>query len=398
MIWLLEHMRVLCCANQLDYGLERVTKASRRAPRRGKRAALLIKAPAVLSLCLALVSCDARPDEGRNQTQLRSVFTVKAHYATSTQSSQFAATVVPKIMVDIAFRVAGKVATRKVDVGQSVSVGEVVATLDQADFKLQLSQAEAELAAATMASSTLRSDEERAAKLHTNGWISQAAHDRMRAAAKDAAARLQRASDAVALAKNALSYADLRADFAGVVTQTSIEPGQVVVAGQSAIRLARGQEFEAEVALPETYVSAARTGEARLILWSRPDAIYRATLRELSPIADLATRTFKARFTILAPDPSLLLGLSARLEIANADAQPTIAVPLASIFNQGRGPELWKVAGDRIVATKIKIVRLGSDSAFVVGEIADGEDIVALGAQKLDETQRVRVVVAGNTQ
>ena len=158
-------------------------------------------------------------------------------------------------------------------------------------------------------------------------------------------------------AKNSLDYAVLRADTDGVVTQTSIEPGQVIAAGAPAIRIARAGELEASVALPEAYASAAGAGEASLFLWSNPGKIYRAKLRELSPSADPATRNFAARFSILDADAGISLGMSATLRIASTDAAPVIGVPLSALLNQGQGASLWKVDADgRLEQTPVTVL------------------------------------------
>ncbi len=100
------------------------------------------------------------------------------------------------------------------------------------------------------------------------------------------------------LARNQLAYADLKADADGVITATLAEPGQVVAIGQAVARLAHRGEKEAVVALPETWLGEARKSSATVRLWSDRDRSFAAQLRELSPQADPATRTYAARFTI----------------------------------------------------------------------------------------------------
>ncbi|MGA8172194.1 MAG: efflux RND transporter periplasmic adaptor subunit, partial [Methylocystis sp.] len=268
-----------------------------------------------------------------------------------------------------------------------------LATLDDTDLKLQKEQADAEYATSNVALMQTTADEARAIKLKKDGWTAQAALDRARAAAEEARGRNQRAARAVELAKNSLDYAVLRADTDGVVTQTSIEPGQVVAAGAPAIRIARAGELEAAVALPEAYASAAGAGEARLTLWSNPGKSYHAKLRELSPSADPATRNFAARFSILDADAAISLGMSATLAIASADATPVIDVPLSALYNQGSGPALWKVdAEGRLSLSPVTVLRYESDTALVSGPLREGDNIVILGVQKLDAGQKARIV------
>jgi RND family efflux transporter MFP subunit len=341
-----------------------------------------------------LCGCDEKTKGGEDHAAGRPVLTMAVHYALRSQAREFVASIRPRVESDLGFRVTGKVVKRFVEVGQRVKAGATLATLDDTDLKLQKEQADAEYATSNVALMQTAADETRAIKLKKDGWTAQAALDRTRAVAQEARGRNQRAARAVELAKNSLDYAVLRADTDGVVTQTSIEPGQVIAAGAPAVRIARAGEMEAAVALPEAYASAAGGGEANLFLWSNPGKIYRAKLRELSPSADLATRNFAARFSILDADAAISLGMSATLRIASADAAPEIGVPLSALFNKGQGASLWRVGADgRLEQTPVTVLRYEANAAIVFGPLEEGENIVILGAQKLDGGAKVRAVV-----
>lgn len=349
----------------------------------------LLLAPLLLMLC----GCDGKSKGSEDRAAGRPVLTMAVHYAPRSQAREFAANIRPRVESDLGFRVTGKVVKRFVEVGQRVNAGAVLATLDDTDLKLQKEQADAEYATSNVALMQTTADEARAIKLKKDGWTAQAALDRARAAAQEARGRDQRAARAVELAKNSLDYAVLRADTDGVVTQTSIEPGQVIAAGAPAIRIARAGELEAAVALPEAYASAAGAGEASLLLWSNPGKTYRAKLRELSPSADPATRNFAARFSILDANAGISLGMSATLRIASTDAAPVIDVPLSALFNQGQGASLWKVDADgRLEQTPVTVLRYEANAAIVSSPLKEGDIIVILGAQKLDAGAKVRVV------
>lgn len=348
---------------------------------------------ALLAAVLLLAACDKKANEAGEQSDVRPVLTAPVRYAQRSQTREFIAAIRPRVESDQGFRVAGKVVKRLVEMGKRVKAGDPLAELDERDLRLQMEQAEAEYAAARMAQSQATGDEKRAVELHKNGWTAQAALDRVRTAAQEARGRFQRAERAVELARNGLDYATLRADADGIVTQTLIEPGQVVAAGQTAVRVARAGEMEAAVALPEAFNAAAGEGVATLTLWSNPGKTYRARLRELSPSADPTTRTFAARFSILDADAAIALGMSATLTIAARAAEPVVSVPLSALYNQGDGPALWKVDGDgRLALTPVKLVRYEANAALVTGGVVEGDNIVILGVQKLDAGQKVRVI------
>src|ERR1700748_1339484 len=202
----------------------------------------LLAGASLALMALALAGCNDQVAE--KPTPSRPVLVATAHYEAETPARSFVGTVRPRIGADMGFRVRGKVAKRLVEVGQTVEVGQPLATLDEIDLKLQAEQAVAEQTAATGVLAQAAAAEQRAKDLKAKGWTTDAAMDSAKAAGDEARARLNRAERSVELTKNSLSYATLVADTRGVVTATMIEPGQVVAAGQSAIRVARLREKE----------------------------------------------------------------------------------------------------------------------------------------------------------
>jgi len=347
----------------------------------------------LLVAALGLSGCGKRQEENQAAQDDRPVLVTQPRVAAQSQGRDFAATIRPRVESDLGFRVAGKVVKRFVQAGQKVKVGDPLAALDENDFRLQREQAEAELAAAKMVVAQATGDEKRALALRKNGWTTDATLDRIRAAAQEARGRQQRAERALELSRNSLDYATLRADGDGVVTQTLIEPGQVVAAGQTAIRLAHSGELEAAVSLPEDFARIADKGVATLTLWSDRRKAYHAKLRELSPSADVATRTFAARYSIVDADAALALGMSATLSISAAGREAVMSVPLSALYNQGSGPSVWKVDADgRLELAPVKLVRLDSDTALVTGALSPADQIVMLGVHKLQAGHKVRVM------
>ncbi len=340
---------------------------------------------------IALAGCN--DTVARKAEPARPVLIATVHYEAETPERSFVGTVKPRIESDLGFRVPGKVAKRLVEVGETVDVGQPLATLDEIDLKLQAEQAQAELSAATGVLAQAAAAENRAKELRAKGWTTDAQMDSARAAADEARARLERAQRSVELTQNSLSYATLAADARGVVTATLIEPGQVVASGQPAIRVARFAEKEAVVAIPETLLGRAKSGVATVTLWSEPDRKYAAKLREISPSADPATRTYLAKFSLPDADAKVSLGMTATLTLADAATERVARLPLSALFNEGDGPAFYVVddAG-QIVLKKIAVKAYESDDVVVTGGVDEGAKVIALGVQKLDPSQKVRVV------
>src|SRR5438034_7323689 len=344
-------------------------------------------------LAIALAGCNELAAE--KVAPSRPVLVTTTHYEAESRARSFVGTIKPRIETDMGFRVPGKVAKRLVEVGQTVDVGQPLATLDEVDLKLQAEQAEAEFSAATGVLAQAGAAEQRAKDLRAKGWTTDAQMDQSRAAADASLARLNRAERQVELTKNSLSYATLLADSRGVVTATLIDPGQVVASGQTAVRVARFAEKEAVVAIPETLVGRAKAGTASVTLWSDSEKKYTAKLREIAPSADPATRTYLAKFSLPEADDKVSLGMTATLSLADAATERVAKLPLSALFSQGGDPSLYTVDDAGAVKLQPVIVKsYESNSVVIAGGVNEGAKVVALGVQKIDPAQKVRVVAS----
>ena len=337
---------------------------------------------AMLALAVfTLAGCNEKAAE--QVTPGRPVLVATVKYEAASPERSFVGTIKPRIETDMGFRVPGKVAKRLVEVGQTVDIGQPLALLDEVDLKLQAEQAQAS------------ASEQRTKDLRAKGWTTDAQLDHARAAADEARARLNRAERSVERTKNSLSYATLVADARGVVTATLIDPGQVVAAGQTAIRVARFAEKEAVVAIPETLVGRAKDGVASVSLWSERDKKYVAKLREIAPSADPATRTYLAKFSLPGAGDSVSLGMTATLTLADPATDRVAKLPLSALYNQGGNPSLYVVDDAGGLALRpVAVKAYESDNVVISGGVEDGAKVVTLGVQKLDPAQKVRVVSA----
>jgi RND family efflux transporter MFP subunit len=343
------------------------------------------------ALLLVLAGCEANTAPA-TKTE-RPVQVQRVLFANGDATREFVGTVRARYETDLGFRVAGKIVTRLVNVGDRVRAGDLVARLDPEDLRLQVESAEAEFAAATSNLSQAAADLERYTSLRARGYASIADFDRKKAANDEADGRLKRARRSLDLARNQLGYADLKADADGVITAALAEPGQVVALGQPVVRLAQSAEKEAMVALPETWLGEVEKSQAKVQLWSDRGRSFPARLRELSPQADPATRTYAARFTIDDTDESVAFGMTATVMLTRKGESPVAKLPLSAVLNRGTGPSVYVV--DQSGALELRPVTVASfneDAASVTSGVADGDKVVTLGVQKLEAGLRVRTV------
>lgn len=357
-----------------------------------RRARPVLAAGALVALAAILAGCESESAPYMAPSQPVRAAVVKLSADVDTRS--YTGTIKPRYESDLGFRVSGKIVERLVNIGDRVAPGMMLARLDASDYRLSLESAEAELEAAQSSLKQTAADEKRYATLNERKWVSDANYEQKKATADEARGRVERAMRALALAKNQLAYTDLVATEAGVITALPVEAGQVISAGQLIARVARLDELEAVVSIPESRIDADRNAAATVTLWADADRAYAAKLREISPQADPATRTYQARYSLIKPDAAIALGKTATVHLASPGAGERAKLPLSAVFKDQGQPSVWLIdeAHGRLIKTSVEVSAWTETSAIISGGLAAGQKIVAAGVHKLDAGIPVRIV------
>ena len=352
----------------------------------------VLAAGTLIALATGLAGCESESAPYVATPQPVRAASVTLSAATDTRS--YTGTIKPRYESDLGFRVSGKIVERLVNIGDRVTPGMTLARLDATDYRLSLESAEAEVKAAQSSLRQAEADERRYAALNEKTWVSDASYDQKKAAADEARGRAERAIRSLALARNQLAYTDLVATETGVVTALPVEVGQVVSAGQLIARVARLDELEAVVSIPESRIDGDRTAAVTVTLWADDSRVYDAKLREVSPQADPATRTYQARYSLMKPDAAIALGKTATIHIVSPGTGERAKLPLAAVFKDQGQPSVWLIdeAHGRLIKTGVEVSAWTETSAIVSGGLTTGEKVVAAGVHKLDAGMPVRIV------
>lgn len=294
----------------------------------------------------------------------------------------------------LGFRIGGKLIERLVDAGAVVKKGQVLARLDGSDTGLQASASSAQLQLA-------QEELKRYRELRAQGFVSQSALDAKETALKSAEAQ-------AGLARNQAAYTSLVADRDGVVSATYAEVGQVVGAGQSVLRVAQHGEREVLISIPESRFTSVYVGmpaEVVLRAAGSGEQVLPGHVREISPAADPASRTYPARVAFDSKKAQVALGMTANVRLlkraGKGQAQPGSAylIPMTAVFQQGDGAAVWVVQADRSVTLRaVTIASYRDDGAVVSSGLQAGERIVRAGVHKLSEGQKVQPIENGQAR
>jgi RND family efflux transporter MFP subunit len=286
-----------------------------------------------------------------------------------------------RVQSSLGFRVPGKIVERLVNTGEQVKAGQPLMRIDETDLRLAVTAKRNAVAAARASVVQTEADEQRYAKLVSNGWASRQRYEQAKAAA-EADARV---------AENEATYSILVADADGTVVETLGEPGQVVSAGQTVVRIAKAGPREAVVALPETIRPAIDSVAEASVYGAAEGWRYTARLRQLSDAADALTRTYEARYVLDGEAAAAPLGATVTIRLPSQTSEPQVQVALGAVLDDGRKTGVWILdsATSTVRFRPIKLVRVTDETAVISG-LNSGDAIVSLGAHLLQEGARVR--------
>lgn len=343
----------------------------------------------VIILTVVLAGC-ANKEQAKEEAPMVRTQTVKLD--NFGQSAGYAGEVRGRYETQLAFQVSGKVMRRSVEVGSRVNAGDVLMEIDAKDIQQTANIASAQVYSAESQLTLAESNLERYRTLYGQGAVSRAQLDQYQNAYAVALAAVRQASAQYVQGANQLGYSTLVADQAGVISTLNVEAGQVVSAGQIVATIVQDGEREVEINVPENRVEELRkAGQIRVTFWALPEVTAEGKVREISPIADKVTRTYKVRITLLNPPPGLALGMTANVVTANGGVQPTAFVPLAAIYQTGDTPGVWVVSDGAVTLRPVKTGVFGDGKIQILEGLRDGDVIVNAGVQKLREGQKVRV-------
>lgn len=349
----------------------------------------LVRSAVAAALALTLAACQ---NEKAATTEARPVRVVTVEAGKFANDIQLSGEIQAEKNIGLAFRIAGRVSERPVNVGDNVKAGQLIARLAPTLEQNALTAAKSALEAARGEVSTARSTFARQERLMAQGFTTRPRFDQALKAQEAAQAQLENAEAQVELAQDRLGFTELRAAVPGVVTARNVEPGEVVQPGQVVVQLAREDGRDAVFNVPARLLETQAGDSAiRVALADTPTVTALGRVREVAPQADPVTRTFQVRVGLQDPPEAMRLGSTVvgTLEISS-DA--IVSIPASALTQQGLSPAVWVVdpAKSTVSLRNVDVLRFDPGRVVVSQGLEPGEIIVSGGIQALHLGQRVR--------
>lgn len=338
---------------------------------------------------LALAGCD---EQAPPPPPVRPVLSIVVQPGPAAPERFFTGLVEPRYRAQIGFRIAGRMVSREVNVGDLVSRGQPLAALDPALPRQALISAQASLAGAQAQLTNAAAAYGRQQDLLRSGTVSQAQVDAAVATRNTAQARVEQAQASLQKAEEQLGYTRLTSDYDGVIAAWNAEVGQVVSVGQTVVTIARPDERDAVFDIPDDRVDRFPQGASLPVtLLSRESLSVQGQVREVAPQSDAATRTRRIRLTLQSPPDAFRLGTTVRVGLTDTGA-PRIELPASAILEHDGQTSVWLVGTDgRVARRAVSTGERRGDQVVLTSGIAAGDRVVTAGVHSLTDGQTVRI-------
>ncbi|MEM1106464.1 MAG: efflux RND transporter periplasmic adaptor subunit [Pseudomonadota bacterium] len=299
--------------------------------------------------------------------------------------------ITPRRESQLGFTSGGRIASLTADVGQRVAEGERLARLDTRSLRAQLAAAEATINEVIASRDLALTTVERQRNLRDEGFVSQQIVDEATAEASAADARLAAARAQADTLRVQIDLAEIKAPYAGVVTERYVDEGVIAAPGQAIYELVEAASLEARIGVPAGAAALLEPG-ARYTLEVDGRSVD-AILRAETGVINARQRTVTTVFDLPA-DAAVATGAVARLGLNREVGERGLWVPVSALSEASRG--LWSVyvadpdgAGHLVRRRLVEIVHTDGPRAFVRGALEDGDLVIVDGLQRITPLQPV---------
>lgn len=272
------------------------------------------------------------------------------------------------------------------DVDDFVAAGTVIVRIKDTEHRARLAQATAELDSASATLVHAREEFSRVKELYQKQTASESAMDKAIAEVKNAQARVEAATAALGQAEEQLAYTQVRAPYAGLVTQRHVQVGEMANPGQPLMTGVSLHQLRVAVDVPQILMPAIRAGQGARIQLPSAKPVQPVHLT-IFPFADPGSNTFKVRLDLPEDLPDLYPGMFVKTSFITGE-NPELVIPKAAVVQRSEVSGTYVLKEGKVVFRQIRLGRDLGDSLVVLGGLTEGERVA------LDPIAAVKVLKA----
>ena len=378
-------------------------------------------------IILVLAACGKKKEEVQVKEKPRSVRYIVAENKTSEFKRIFAGNIISETESNLSFRVSGTIIKKYAKLGDYVKKGQVLAELDNEDYKLdvenaaaqyesskaKLAEANAQMKSAKASLINSKNEYARIEKLYFDDNVSKSQYDsskadrdvtesnlaQFEAYKKSAQSNLKASEMQLAQSKLKLSYTKLIAPENGFITAEEKEENETVSSGTPVYKISLGEKLQTETFIPETIISLIKKGQKVAVeISALPGKAYKGEIKEIGTSSEGYGNTFPVKIELLEKDEQIKPGMSSKISFdfgQNNDAR--LIIPISALDQNPAGEKYVYTVNEikdglgSVIKSVVTIGKITSEGVEILSGIKSGDYIITSGVTQITEGQEVSV-------
>lgn len=329
----------------------------------------------LLLLCAALASCSSETGQPPAM-DLKGIETITPQTGNAGAGSRWDGVIEAVQQADLTAQTAGRVSAVLVDVNDQVRAGQVLLRLSGVEQRAGAEAAHAQAAAARAQAAEAEATYRRYAGLAKQQYISKQQLDQALAARNAAQANARAAEAAVAQAAQQADYTEIRAPYAGVLSQRMVEPGESVAPGQALLRVFNPDRFRIQIQVPQGVAALIRKApQAEVVLVDGTALTAESVL--VYDSADAASHSVSVRVLLPKTETALVPGQVASVRFSATASDKRIRLPETAIWHRGELSGAYVLGKDRLLLRQLRLGESHDGQVEVISGLAEGERVAA---------------------
>lgn len=312
---------------------------------------------------------------------------VEVALSTQLETVNITGTLRPARQASVSTRSAGMIESVNVRPGDRVDQGDVIAELDTAELVLQRQQQEAAIAATRAQLTLAQSQLETARALAERGSSSRSALETAQSGVDSLEGNLSAQEAQLATLDLNLSNATIRAPFAGIIAERTVDSGQSVNPGTPVVVIVDTAQMEVVGNASLSDALDIEAGQNVVItVESLRNRTFAGRVGRISPVAEQGTRSLSVFLTLDNPGGMLRGGMFVTGQIVISQAEDVIAIPRQALLEDDEGKYVLVIEDDQLVRRAVAVVREWADSRMTeitgldVGDVLVGQQLSGLAS------------------
>jgi len=378
-------------------------------------------------IILVLAACGKKKEEVQVKEKPRSVRYLVAENKTSEFKRIFAGNIISETESNLSFRVSGTIIKKYSKLGDYVEKGQILAELDNEDYKLdvenaaaqydssraKLAEANAQMKSAKASLINSKNEYARIEKLYFDDNVSKSQYDsskadrdvtesnlaQFEAYKKSAQSNLKASEMQLAQSKLKLSYTKLIAPENGFITAEEKEENETVSSGTPVYKISLGEKLQTETFIPETIISIIKKGQkVDVEISALSGKVYKGEIKEIGTSSEGYGNTFPVKIELLEKDENIKPGMSSKIGFdfgQNSDAR--LVIPISALDQNPAGEKYVYTVKEikdgvgKVIKSVVTIGEITSEGVEILSGIKSGDYIITSGVTQITEGQEVSV-------